>query len=328
METQIKKVDENSISLGKEIILGGGIVAIPTETVYGLAASAYDNNAVEKVFIAKGRPQDNPLIVHLSKVEDLYKATDCPTKIAEQLLRAFSPGPITVVLHKNSYICERVSAGLDTVGIRIPSHKDARAFIEACGIPLAAPSANTSKRPSPTNAGDVYNDMNGKIPLILDGGQCEIGIESTVVDCMGDTPIILRTGKITSEMIKEVCGSVSFATSNSVVRSPGMKYTHYAPKCKMYCRFMDILGLEEKIQQLSNMGEKVVLLGDSSCKKISCHHFIYLGDSVEQYMKEYFSALRDGERKGSVIVCYIPFSEKEGEGLYNRALKSCGGNTI
>ncbi len=329
MKTHILPIEDIvSVKLCSERVREGDIVAFPTETVYGLGVSAYKGESVKKVFEVKGRPSDNPLICHVADIEDAVLATDDLTETAKKLFKAFSPGPITCVVKKNSLIADEVTAGLDTVGIRIVGHEGARRFLKECGVPVAAPSANTSKRPSPTTARDVLADMDGKIEYILDGGECDVGIESTVVDCRGDVPIVLRAGKITSEDIKRVCGDVKIAGATDEVRSPGMKYRHYSPKCKMYCRFESIAGLGEEIQKLQNGGEKVVLIGNGETGKIAAAIHINLGESVEEYMHGYFASLRRGENLGTVIVCFIPFSESEAEGLYNRATKSCGGNLI
>lgn len=329
MKTHILPIEDiSSVKLCAEQIRSGGIVAFPTETVYGLGVSAYKGESVKKVFEVKGRPSDNPLICHVADIEDAVLATDELTATAKKLFKAFSPGPLTCVVKKNSKISDEVTAGLDTVGIRIVKPEGARRFLKECGVPVAAPSANTSKRPSPTTAMDVLADMDGKIEYILDGGDCEVGIESTVVDCRGETPIVLRAGKITSEDIKRVCGSVKIAGSTDEVRSPGMKYRHYCPKCTMYCRFEKTDGLQDKINELAKKGEKVVLIGNGETKTIENVEHIVLGESVEDFMHGYFSSLRRAEKVGSVIVCYIPFKECEAEGLYNRATKSCGGNLI
>ncbi|MBR2495672.1 MAG: threonylcarbamoyl-AMP synthase [Clostridia bacterium] len=328
MITKIEPITTESLKLASELIKNGEVVAFPTETVYGLGVSAYDKEGVKKVFLAKGRPSDNPLIVHIADVDDLNQVALEITDNAKKLLNAFAPGPITVVLKKREEIVDEVTAGLDTVGVRIPSHKGAREFIKACGLPIAAPSANTSQRPSPTTALAVYDDMQGKIPLILDGGNCDVGIESSVIDCRFETPIILRAGKITGEDVKRVCGSVKYATEKSEIRSPGMKYRHYAPKCQMFVRFLTLDNLQERIDNLQKQGKTVLLLGNLKAKELKADKFIYLGESVEEYMQSYFSSLREGEEQADVMICYIPFKEKEAEGLYNRALKSSGGEQI
>ena len=328
MNTIVQPITTESLKLASELIKNGEVVAFPTETVYGLGVSAYDSEGVKKVFLAKGRPSDNPLIVHIADISDLNQVALEITDNAKKLLNAFAPGPITVVLKKRKEIAEEVSASLDTVGVRIPSHKGAREFIKACGLPIAAPSANTSQRPSPTTALAVYDDMQGKIPLILDGGNCDVGIESSVIDCRFETPVILRAGKITGEDVKRVCGSVKYATEKSEIRSPGMKYRYYAPKCQMFVRFLTLDNLQERIENLQKLGKTVLLLGNLKAKELKADKFIYLGESVEEYMQSYFSSLREGEEQADVMICYIPFKEKEAEGLYNRALKSSGGEQI
>ena len=236
MNTLLLKTSAEDIELAASFIKEGGVVGMPTETVYGLGANALDEKAVKKIFEAKGRPGDNPLIVHIhdrSQLEGICEVNDQ----ALRLMDAFWPGPLTMVVKKKALIPGRTSAGLDTVGIRMPAHPVARAIIDAAGVPLAAPSANTSGKPSPTTARDVLDDMDGKIPAIVDGGACAVGVESTVVDMTGPYPQILRPGAITEEMIAEAMGEASTdratlegLSDDAQVRSPGMKYRHYAPK--------------------------------------------------------------------------------------------------
>ncbi|MBR5543078.1 MAG: threonylcarbamoyl-AMP synthase [Oscillospiraceae bacterium] len=218
------------------ILKDGGVVAIPTETVYGLAANALDADAVKKIFTAKGRPQDNPLIVHIADFEDISKLVLEIPESAITLAEHFWPGPLTMIFKKSDKIPAEVSAGLSTVAIRLPSNKYARAVIEAAGVPLAAPSANLSGKPSPTSAQHVMRDLSGKIPMILDGGTCEVGLESTVIDLTGDVPTLLRPGGVTLSELRKVLGTVSVnpkileeVSDNEPVASPGMKYKHYAP---------------------------------------------------------------------------------------------------
>lgn len=329
METIIELINEKSIEKAVKIIKDGGIVAFPTETVYGLGVSAYRGDAISKVYEVKGRPSDNPLIVHIGGIEDLYLATDNPTPLALKLLDAFAPGPITVVVDKGSKISEKVTAGLDSVGIRIPKLQSARDFIKACGEPIAAPSANTSSRPSPTNAMTVFEDIGGKIPMILDGGSCEVGIESTVVDCRGEIPLILRSGKITRQDIAKIVGECDIAQDFSKVRSPGVKYKHYSPSCQMYAIFeKDLKFVQKQVNLQAERGLKVALLGESKLAKVANAEFFNLGDSVDSFMKNYYEALRDGEKCADVIICVLTFSQNNAEGIYNRVTKSCGGNII
>lgn len=237
MKTELLRAGRTGIRRAGELLRQGQVVGIPTETVYGLAANALDEQAVSRIFEAKGRPQDNPLIVHISALEQLEGlAEDIPPTVY-RMAEHFWPGPLTMILKKADRIPLRTSAGLDTVGIRMPAHPVARAIIEAAGVPLAAPSANLSGKPSPTTARDVLEDMDGRVAAIVDGGACQVGVESTVVDMTGEYPQVLRPGAITEEMIARAMGRASTdrATleglkSDGPVRSPGMKYRHYAPK--------------------------------------------------------------------------------------------------
>ena len=236
LQTRIEKItDIKSASAifaeAGEIIRRGGLVAFPTETVYGLGANGFDAAACAKIYEAKGRPSDNPLILHVADWAMIDRAATV-TKMAERVLAAFAPGPVTVILPKRDEVPHRVTGGLSTVGIRMPDNDIARALIRAAGVPIAAPSANRSGRPSPTTAAAVFSDMDGKIPLILDGGSCKFGVESTIVDCTGERAEILRPGAITREMLAEVLGELApppVVDENEAPRAPGMKYTHYAP---------------------------------------------------------------------------------------------------
>lgn len=237
MNTEYLPADAAGIARAGELLAHGGLVAIPTETVYGLAANAFDAAAVAKIFVAKGRPQDNPLIVHIADVGGLSELVKQVPESAKRLAQAFWPGPLTMILPKTGRIPEVVSAGLTTVGIRCPAHLVARDVIRAAGVPLAAPSANRSGRPSPTSAAHCKEDLDGRVDAILDGGASEVGVESTVVDLTGETPVLLRPGGVTLEQLRTVLKTVLVdeAVTGEVkpgrrVRAPGMKYRHYAPK--------------------------------------------------------------------------------------------------
>ena len=237
MQTELLPVTESALARAGELIRAGSLVAFPTETVYGLGANALDADAVGRIFAAKGRPGDNPLIVHISAPDQLPPLiTGAPSPAARSLMDACWPGPMTLIFPRSPAVPTAVTAHLSTVAVRYPAHPAARALIDAARRPIAAPSANRSGRPSPTTAGHVLEDMDGRIPLILDGGPCEVGLESTVIDVTGDTPRILRPGGVTPERIAEICGGV--AVDDAVLRplregerprSPGMKYRHYAP---------------------------------------------------------------------------------------------------
>lgn len=228
----------------------GGLVAFPTETVYGLGAAATNEAAVEGIFQAKGRPSDNPLIVHLAKMEQIGKWIKEISPLAQRLIKHFSPGPITYVMNHQGGFAANVTAGLPTVGIRIPDHALALALLELADVPIAAPSANRSGRPSPTSASHVKEDLSGKIDIILDGGSTKVGIESTVVDVTGEIPVLLRPGGVTLEDLQSVAGEVLVDTSlHEKPRSPGMKYRHYAPKGELWLADGD--DMVRKIQKIS-----------------------------------------------------------------------------
>ncbi|MBE5808406.1 MAG: threonylcarbamoyl-AMP synthase [Clostridiales bacterium] len=238
MQTRLLPPTPEALGLAARLIRDGALVAFPTETVYGLGANALDEEAVRSIFAAKGRPGDNPLISHIAHMDQLGPliAAD-PAPAAVKLMDACWPGPLTLIFPRSKRIPDAVTAGLDTAAVRMPSHPVARALIERAGVPIAAPSANRSGRPSPTTAGHVLEDMDGRIPLILDGGPCDVGLESTVVDFKDGVPRILRPGGVTREMIADIAGDclVDGAVMRPLKegerpRSPGMKYRHYAPK--------------------------------------------------------------------------------------------------
>ncbi len=235
---RIKDLETNrdGIMRAGNLLKNGEVVAIPTETVYGLAANAFDRNAVAKIFAAKGRPQDNPLIVHISKFDDLFGLVSEIPDAAYLLADKFWPGPLTMIMKKKDNIPDEVTAGLSTVAVRLPSHPHARAIIDAAGVPLAAPSANLSGKPSPTTAQHVMRDLSGKIPMIIDGGECEVGLESTVISLATETPMLLRPGGVTLRQLRDTLGKVDVnpkileeVADDEAVASPGMKYKHYAP---------------------------------------------------------------------------------------------------
>ena len=248
--SNIKKASAFFAEAGK-IIRNGGLVAFPTETVYGLGANGLDADACAKIYEAKGRPSDNPLILHVADRAMIDKAATV-TEMAERVLAAFAPGPVTVILPKRDVVPSSVTGGLATVGVRMPDNDIARALIRAASVPIAAPSANRSGRPSPTTAAAVFADMDGKIPLILDGGPCQYGVESTIVDCTGECAAILRPGAITREMLAEVLGELApppVLNEEEAPRAPGMKYTHYAPLAPL--TLMDAPEGENRQERLS-----------------------------------------------------------------------------
>lgn len=324
MITEVEDYSEKSVKKAANILKNGGIAAIPTETVYGLAANALDENAVRSIFAAKGRPQDNPLIVHISKIEMIKPlAKDIP-EIAKRLAERFWPGPLTMIFNKTSVIPSVTSGGLSTVAVRMPENEAARAIIEECGFPLAAPSANTSGKPSPTSAEHVFEDMNGKIPLIINGGECSVGVESTVI-CFKDGKIhILRPGGVTREMLAEF-GEVevdkaveaAYAPDEKVI-SPGMKYKHYSPKADVF--IIDARG--------DKFAEYCRANGDDKTLFLSCGEregFLDYGETSELQARRLFSLLRLSDEKGAERV-FVEMPSKEGVGLavYNRLLRAAG----
>ena len=263
MKTEIIKIDENNIDTDKlkcaaDALRAGKLVAFPTETVYGLGANAMVESAVNSIFEAKGRPSDNPLIVHISKNESLFNlVVDMPT-CAGILMKAFWPGPLTLVMKRSPQVLDVITAGLDTVAVRMPSNKIASALIELAGVPVAAPSANSSGKPSPTCSEHVIEDLFGKVDIIIDGGNVEVGLESTVLDITVDPPLILRPGGVTFEQLQYVIGNVKIdpslitgKTLENTPKSPGMKYRHYAPKARVTIVEGELIHVVEEIKRLS-----------------------------------------------------------------------------
>lgn len=321
--------DETYLDKASELIKQGELVAFPTETVYGLGANALDKNAVAKIFIAKDRPFDNPLIVHVASVEQAKKIAYV-NKDAEELFNKFSPGPLTIVMPKKPCVPKEVTGEITTVGVRIPNNKMALELIKRSDLPIAAPSANTSKKVSPTQATHVFEDMNGKIPLILDGGECEVGIESTVLTLEGDIPTILRPGGITIEMLVEVLPKVRNHTGEiRVAQSPGMKYKHYAPTCDECVMFDDIeKGASYYDKQVANGKKAVLIVTNEKTSDLGERNYVDMGKTGEEVAHNVFRILRDSEKKyDCILVEKLPET-----GIYasvmNRLKKSTSGRTI
>lgn len=270
MDTKVFKVDRDNpdihaLTEAAEIIKSGGLVAFPTETVYGLGANGFDREAVKSIYRAKGRPSDNPLILHIADKEALYEITAEVTANAKALIGKYWPGPLTVVLPRRPVVPDVVTGGLDTVAVRLPDSAVTRELIRLSGVPVAGPSANTSGRPSPTTAQAVLDDLDGRIDAVIDAGACDVGVESTVVDCTTVIPTLLRPGGITLEMLEETLGVVevdpALGHKDIVPRSPGMKYRHYAPKAPVTLVEGDYDGMVRlivgKITGELQMGHKV-----------------------------------------------------------------------
>ncbi len=330
MTTEILEIDENSLAKAKKIIESGGAVAIPTETVYGLGANAFDTAAVENVFKIKGRPNDNPLIVHVYDGYDLSTLVDYIPDYAKKLAKAYLPGPLTMVYPSKGKVSSAVSCGLDTLAIRIPSHKGAQAFLKAVNLPICAPSANISKHVSPTSAEHVYRDLNGKIELILNGGVCSGGIESTVLDCTGEKPLILRNGLVTREMIAAVAGDCGqyVLKEGEQARSPGMKYKHYSPNCRTVLFSFDEIDKAVKTFEEQSKSCKVLYLCDSETANIlKSDKVLNLGATELEVAANLYSKLREGEKQADLIVAIAP-RKQDGVmvGVMNRLTRACGSN--
>lgn len=332
METKIFKTARADIAAAGEIIRRGGLVAFPTETVYGLGANALCEDAVLKIYKAKGRPADNPLIVHIAEKEDIYTLVKEVTPAAKALMDAFFPGPLTIILPKSEKIGRVVSGGLDTVGIRMPQNPVARALIKAAGVPVAAPSANTSGLPSPTSAGYVIEDMRGRIDAVIDGGSCEFGIESTVLSLAGDVPVILRPGAVTREMLSEVIGSVEVAKAvtqgmadGETAASPGMKYKHYAPKA----RIIIVNARREKYEKYVNSQKGAfALCYEDDNVDIPKVTFGREGDDLSQ-SHALFNALRRLDELGArKVYARCPRLEGVGLAVYNRLIRAAAFCTV
>lgn len=329
MNTKVLPIDESSLALAEQIIKSGGVVAFPTETVYGLAANAFDSAAVGSIFEIKGRPNDNPLIVHVHSDYDISDLVSDIPEYAKLLAKAFLPGPLTMVYKSRGTVSRAVSCGGDTLAIRIPSHEGAQAFLKRVNLPIAAPSANLSKHVSPVTAGHVSDDLSGKIPLILDGGKCSGGIESTVLDCTGEVPCVLRSGLVTRDMVAAVVGSCDeyVLKDGERVRSPGMKYKHYSPKCKTALfEYSERQSAFAFYKEQENAGVKVWLMCDSGvADEANCQHILDLGATEGEIAANLYDKLREGERVAELIIAVAP-KKQDGVmvGVMNRLKKACG----
>lgn len=326
--TELLQINDKSLNLAKEYILGGELVGFPTETVYGLGAIAYSDEAVKKIFEAKGRPSDNPLIVHVHKDYDVDKLVSVEYDYVYKLREAFLPGPLTMVYKSKGMISPVATCGLDTVGIRIPSHEGAQEFLRAVNVPVAAPSANVSKHTSPVTAMHVYEDLKGKIPLVLDGGKCSGGIESTVLDVTTDTPIILRSGLVTSEMIKSVVGKCEYSNNTSAdkVRAPGMKYRHYRPNCETYLFKRDRVAEAQKLaEELTLQNKRVYFMADGKIAGKLNGNILPLGDTAEEIASNLYYALHKAEEVADVLIAFeVDTGSDVDVGIMNRLSKACG----
>lgn len=322
------KLHTENIARAAKLLAAGEVVAVPTETVYGLAANAYDETAVRKIFSAKGRPQDNPLIVHIADFRDIYDLVAEVPEAAKKLADAFWPGPLTVILPKSDKIPDAVSAGLATVAVRYPAHPVAQAVIQACGVPLAAPSANRSGSPSPTNAKYVLDDMDGRIPLILDGGGSQVGVESTVVTLATEVPRVLRPGGVTVEQLREVLGEVEVddavlhqLKAGETAASPGMKYKHYAPKADITI----VRGSFSQFQEFVKGKDAFVLVFAGEENAFDRAVTYGRADDDRAQANRLFDALRELDEQGAkTVYARCPALSGVGLAVYNRLIRAAG----
>lgn len=347
METQIKKLDYETINMeiiqeAGRIVKEGGLVAFPTETVYGLGGDALNPASSEKIYAAKGRPSDNPLIVHIAKKSDVYRIAMRISKEAEKLMEAFWPGPLTLIFPKMDLVPDRTTGGLDTVAVRMPSDKIAAAFIQAAGGFVAAPSANASGRPSTTTAAHVVEDLNGRIEMILDGGQAVIGLESTIVDVSEKKPVILRPGVITKDMIEAVIGPIemdqALITPDSDVKpkAPGMKYRHYAPKAALTIVEGEteavIAAVNQWVAQGEAEGKKVgIIATDETAKYYKKGLVKSLGvrSHEEEISMHLFEVLRSFDETDVSCIYSESFRDAAiGQAIMNRLLKAAGHKVV
>lgn len=322
----VRKIDLQSLSLAKELLENDKLVAFPTETVYGLGANAYSDEAIKEVYRAKGRPLDNPLIVHVHKDYDVSELV-YDNDIARVLRKAFLPGPLTLVYKSRGKVSGLVSCGLDTLAVRVPSSESAQKFLSFVDIPVAAPSANVSKHTSPVTAEHVAEDFGDNIGLILDGGRCSGGIESTVLDVTGEIPVILRKGLITAEDVIGAVGACEYAGDDSELnrRSPGTKYRHYTPKTET--AFFDLDKLNDAVKYYENVkseGRTPYIMCDGvTAEKLGDRNVLNLGNSGKEMASRLYYCLHEGEKVADVIigVALTPFDDLVSS-VNNRYLKA------
>ncbi len=334
MKTKIFNTEKENLIEASKIIKNGGLVAIPTETVYGLAADGLNTNAIRKIFEAKNRPMDNPLILHISRIDEIHRLVKEIDNKDLVILSKLWPGPLTVILKKSEIIPDEVSAGLDTVAIRMPKLDITRAFIYLCDTPLAAPSANLSTKPSPTNAQDVFEDMDGRIDAIIDGGSSDIGIESTVLDLSQDIPKILRPGFYTKEYLEQyfekVEMDIAFLKEGETPKSPGQKYKHYAPNAKVVVLMGNDEAFRKEVKKILSSEKNVgIMTFDKDKGQYDSENIIYMGsqNNLSTMAKILFKSFRKMD-ENSVELIVVRGVEEKGLGLsiMNRLKKAASNN--
>lgn len=337
METKIFGTDEKSINQAGAVISNGGLVAFPTETVYGLGGNALDGSSVKKIYAAKGRPSDNPLIIHIADKADIEKYTCDINENAKKLIDAFMPGPFTVILKRKPIIPNEVTAGKATVAVRFPENDTAQRLIKAAGVPIAAPSANISGKPSPTAAKHVVHDLMGKIDGIIDGGSCDVGVESTIVDATGTVPVLLRPGGITYDMLIGIVPELEISEhilksvgENEEPLCPGMKYEHYSPDAEVIVVEGEMKAVKKKITELieENKGKVCGVLTTSD----NAYDFAVIlqgGMTNREYCRNLFANLREFDNL-KVDIVFAEFEERDDYALTakNRLYKAAGQRVI
>ncbi len=330
IKTRVLQPTAEALREAAELLKRGELVAFPTETVYGLGADALNADAVRSIFAAKNRPADNPLIVHIWDKSQLDALCE-PTETALKLMDAFWPGPLTVLCRRKPTVPDVVTAGLDTVGMRMPSHPVAREMLRVSGVPVAAPSANLSTRPSPTTAAHVLEDMDGRIPLILDGGACDFGVESTVLDASGPVPVILRPGAVTREMVAELVGACEVADSvmrplkeGETAPSPGMKHKHYAPKGRLTIYRGRAEAVAKAICEAYDREENAVILPlDDHAALYGDRRTLPMGRTLLDAAHHLFASLREADHLGYTRLLAEAVSEEEvGLAVMNRMARA------
>lgn len=344
MDTVIRKIDVNNIDRevmeeASQVLHRGGMVAFPTETVYGLGADALDEKASAKIYAAKGRPSDNPLIVHISDIEQLDKLVCEIPDNAKKLMDAFWPGPMTLIFKKSGLVPDGTTGGLDTVAVRMPNHKAALELIRTSGVAIAAPSANTSGRPSPTTAVHVADDLSGKIDMIIDGGAVGIGIESTIVDVTSEIPMVLRPGYITMEMLEKVVGKVGIdkaitgpVSPDVKPKAPGMKYKHYAPKAELTMFKGELKNVVEHINNLTDKNVKSgIKTGIIACEETKdmykAGEVLSIGsrNNEDTIAHNLYGVLRKFDDMNVDVIYGETFEDNRlGQAIMNRLLKAAG----
>lgn len=331
METKRMYIKNNDIE--KTQVIGeaaallkqGETVAFPTETVYGLGADATSEEAVAKIFKAKGRPQDNPLIAHVATIDQLKGLVDKLPEYVEDLIKAYSPGPLTYVLPSNGTCASNVTAGLSTIAVRIPDHPIALDILKTCNLPIAAPSANISGKPSPTTANHVYEDLNGKIAALVDGGATGVGLESTVIECRAEDVVILRPGGITKEQIEKFIPvhDAKFKNADQPA-SPGMKYKHYSPEMPLWLVEGNAVDIQKVINEEQIKGKKVALLASETIyQQVNANQRINLGENLEEVANRLYDALRKFKQTEVDLIIAEVFPENGiGQAIMNRLRKA------